>query len=915
MKLMKFAVAAAAIGMSVCMTGCMSMDEMLASDNSILRDIGERQAVSFATNVANPLEKRLEVVPKISDQNRLAEIVISKSAAAEVKAEARKRIDQTPALASIAINAPERQYQLDALKQINKSESSRIDASWIFAVQKPSSNAPKSLLKDLSDDGKAAFAASFNSKIDEAAAVGDEVERIRQKFGDRAASVKVNEFKTILNSLVKLAPCVEDEKTLEAILGRNDVAAVKGTEFDFATPLEDAYRRSVAARREREAKAEAERKAREAKQFLAALTDDERVTLLKNGSIVKGDKTVAIDEGNAAGDNGTAGFASDGNGYKITREDTIKGIKDQTLAEMMSKAEAERKAELEFKKKIDEHVKIIALLSLADMIKKVQAIEDEKLRDAVLEHVVQSLEGRKFRDSEYEQAREILANSPVRNQFELGIEKIIKKSDWNLELCNLLCDRAKAGRIFADAIKKDSFKISAWNRYGKYIDDPASLAELAVLFKDEDECSEILDKINDDQVLCGLVLKYEHEALRQGALKRIKDESVKENALAEIKAEEARQLEVLRKAATVARMDAEEFMNIVQSSSGAFDKLETVQTAVNIFKGRALLFEDIHIWNADVSSSGKGRKVLLGRKGSEAFSFDFAKPFEQPAKKFKDNTGSTTVFGIVMDDTDGNMKNFHLVGGVVKNEKDIDAIANIAKYYRMSKDKIKEMADPAVEWPAMKLAEALGMDYTPAEDRLNDPDYKAKVAAKAEAEKAEMEAMRESVTKIVPIAKRDAEDLKRMFPDYDKNLSFDNAVAARDIFSGRALLITDMEVFNEPGNDGNPSISRFGMSATNGTQFYVTFKKPFNAATKGFHSGYPRTKGVTVFAIVTDTDYGAKLLLEGGVIKDENDIDGILKIVSGYKMSAETIEEMSDPDVRPAKKLAKKLGMQFNPED
>ena len=911
------------VALTMSFAGCMSMEEMLASDNVIWRDIGETKAVDFVLDGANPLEKRLEVVPKIADQKKLAKIVVSRSVSPEVKSEARKRIDETAALATIALDAPDRGDQVAALKQISKSEDSRIEATWIFVERKPSSNVPQVLLKGLSDAGKAKFAASFTEKINTAVAASEEAERLRRKYGDSLASGKMKEFKVILGTLVKLAPCVEDENVIVAILKRRDIADVKGTQFDFLTPLEGQYQKAVA-----------ERKERERNEFLAALTDDERITLLEKGRLVKQGKTIVATDGPVAAKNKVTSTSDDSDDamlrrrptasdsstdddtYKISRDDVLNGIKDQALAAKMQKAEANRKAEMEFARKVKEYTDGLEYANIVKKIEKTQAIEDEKLRDVVLANVIESCAGKTITAEECANARQILANSPIREKFELGIEQLIKDKNANLELCGLFGDRTKSGRILADAIKNTDFKISAWNKYGKYIDDPASLAELALLFKDEDECSEVLGKIKDDQTLAKLAVENEHPALRSGALACIKDAAVKEKALDEIKAEEARQLELLRKAVVVAKLDAEEFIKIVQSNSEAFDELPAKESAANVFKGRALLIEDIHIWNADASTHGDSMKrVLLGRKASECISFHFAEPFKAATKSFKHNTGSTTVFGIVTGDTDGGYKNFHLVGGVVKDEKDIESIAKIAKYYGLSKEKVREMSDPAVEWPVMKLAKELGVDYVPADERLEDPAYKAKAAAVAEAEKANMEAMRESVVKMIPVAKRDANDLMQMFPDYSKSLSFDAADAARDIFQGRALLLTGMEVFNEPGNDGNPAISRFGMQTSPGASFYVTFKKPFKDATKDFKSGYPRTKGVTVFAIVTGQDYGKHMLLDGGVIKDENDVEGILKIVNGYRMSEEKIKEMSDQAKRPAKKLAKKLGMTFNLAD
>jgi len=368
MNISKFATAAVAVSLSVCMVGCMSMDEMLASDDGFWRDIGETRAVGFATDSANPLEKRLEVVPKIADQDKLAKIVIARNVAPEVKAEARKRIDKTPALATIAMNAPERQDQVDALKQIRTSESARVDAAWIFVVNKPSSNAPQTLLKGLSDAGRTQFAKSFVEKINAASAAGEEAERLRSKYGDTMAEAKVKELKSILRSLVALAPCMEDEKTIESILQRQDVADVRGTEYDFLTPLEGAHQKAVAERKAREAKAEAERKARERAALLAALDDSEREQLLEKGRIVKQGKTVVATDGpvvtettTASGDTsrdallrrGRTDLASSANDdtYKISRDDILKGIKSETLVAKMQKAEAERKAQLKERRK------------------------------------------------------------------------------------------------------------------------------------------------------------------------------------------------------------------------------------------------------------------------------------------------------------------------------------------------------------------------------------------------------------------------------------------------------------------------------------------------------------------------------------------------------------------------------------
>ena len=98
MKVVKAMRGAAVAALVSVLAGCMSMEEKLASDDPFWRDIGETEAVGFVLDGANPLEKRLEIVPKIANQQKLAKIVIAKKVSPEVKNEARKRIDETPAI-------------------------------------------------------------------------------------------------------------------------------------------------------------------------------------------------------------------------------------------------------------------------------------------------------------------------------------------------------------------------------------------------------------------------------------------------------------------------------------------------------------------------------------------------------------------------------------------------------------------------------------------------------------------------------------------------------------------------------------------------------------------------------------------------------------------------------------------------
>ncbi len=376
--------------LALSLAGCMSMDEMLASEDAFWRDVGETKAVAFAIDGANPLEKRLEVVPKIANQQKLAQIVLSKRVAPEVKVEARKRINAAPALAAIALDAPDRNDQMDALSQIAKSEDSRIEAAWIFAERKPSSNALQTLLTGLSDAGRAKFAASFAAKIDAASAASSEVGKIRKKYGDSMASGKQKELRAILKSLVCLAPFVEDDKVIATILTRQDVADVKGSEYDFLTPLEGQYQRAVA-----------EREAREAREFLDSLTDEERVQLLNTGKLVKGDKTVIATDGGVPMARGNANCT-------LSRQEIMRGIKDAAIVERLKKEEAERRAAKEKAERLDR----IKTLGAKEQKSAIDAIKDPVERKNAIFALIDSVKAFKLVTAEQ---KELLATIPAKD--------------------------------------------------------------------------------------------------------------------------------------------------------------------------------------------------------------------------------------------------------------------------------------------------------------------------------------------------------------------------------------------------------------------------------------------------------------------------------------------------------------------
>jgi len=89
------------------LVGCMSMEEMLASQDPEIHGWGEDWAVDVVADrySQTPLEKKLEVLKQIKDQERLAKIYVGKRTAPEVKAEVAKRITEEKAFLYILSHA------------------------------------------------------------------------------------------------------------------------------------------------------------------------------------------------------------------------------------------------------------------------------------------------------------------------------------------------------------------------------------------------------------------------------------------------------------------------------------------------------------------------------------------------------------------------------------------------------------------------------------------------------------------------------------------------------------------------------------------------------------------------------------------------------------------------------------------
>ena len=113
------------IGLAAMLAGCMSMDEMLASDDPFWHDIGESQAMRLAIDQYGTadLQAKLDAVGKMRDQTKLAKIYAAKSTAPEVKKAARAKITEDTAFAAMYCASDDSAIRAEALANIKSEES------------------------------------------------------------------------------------------------------------------------------------------------------------------------------------------------------------------------------------------------------------------------------------------------------------------------------------------------------------------------------------------------------------------------------------------------------------------------------------------------------------------------------------------------------------------------------------------------------------------------------------------------------------------------------------------------------------------------------------------------------------------------------------------------------------------------
>lgn len=452
-------VLAGALGLM--MAGCMSMDEMLASEDGFWRDIGETKAVSFALDDANPLEKRLEVVPKIANQQKLAKIYVAKCAAPEVRASARKGISDKAAFEWMFLNTKDAAIRNEALDNMKLDD----DGLMSLAIQLARSDKAGAcdLAARMKDNSKLSKAVVAKAK--EAYKLQKEIVEKEQVGGYRNNPSKFNsdidKLDRLYKSFVALAPLARDMEVVGEFCGSSDVQKTRGKEeqYDFYTPFEQGMRDA----------------------FIASLTDEDRLKAMQNDSVTKSEsrnpvRTLRVTSSQRAG---KADMSREPQEYqdpsvvKMTEKEVLAGFKNKQLA-----ADAI----------VLRNVSGLKFMMPADQLAKVKSIKNDELRKKV---IFEFIDGYKSFDLLKDEHFKMLETVPVK-ELAAQLRWAAKEMKGNVQQFRL-SGPASAKAIKDQAVIKDLLLDNPDWAYEMGLEEDFGKAYTALLENLTDE--EILEEV------------------------------------------------------------------------------------------------------------------------------------------------------------------------------------------------------------------------------------------------------------------------------------------------------------------------------------------------------------------------------------------------------------------------------------
>ena len=238
------------------LAGCMSMDEMLASDDPFWHDIGESQAMRFAIDQYGTadLQAKLDAVGKMRDQEKLAKVYVAKSTVPEVKRAVRSKITEEKAFASMLVTSDDPTIHKEALENIRSDEMLLTTAGAIIGDVSKKSLADKLVVLV---KGETAIADHLGRIVRDELALKKKLETTDYL----TTSMRNDDVKKFLDGYEfykALASHAKPSRAVRALAADNVIRATKGTQYDFATPLEESLDKArreaemLAAERERE---------------------------------------------------------------------------------------------------------------------------------------------------------------------------------------------------------------------------------------------------------------------------------------------------------------------------------------------------------------------------------------------------------------------------------------------------------------------------------------------------------------------------------------------------------------------------------------------------------------------------------------------------------------------------------------
>ena len=259
------------------------------------------------------------MVPKIANQQKLAKIYIAKNAAPEVKASARKGINDAAAFEWMYLNTRDAAIRSEALDNMKLDDAGFMKLA--FRLAGSDKDGARELAARVKDNAKLSEAVVAYAK--EAKKKYDEICRGTYVNNPSQYNADVDKYNELYNVVAVFAPLARDMRSVGPFCNSYDIAQSKGKECDLYTPFEEGMRAA----------------------FVESLTDDERAAALSAGTFSKSMDNNPVNTllvsgksgpGRKFSDPAAAAMARqymDPSVVEMSKEEVLAGFKNKLLAE------------------------------------------------------------------------------------------------------------------------------------------------------------------------------------------------------------------------------------------------------------------------------------------------------------------------------------------------------------------------------------------------------------------------------------------------------------------------------------------------------------------------------------------------------------------------------------------------------